>query len=144
MSLVCKHNFASILLAGKKWNETKLCSCVVLILILSLLHIIIPDTTTKEWCSRTESNEDLIIFSSEFSESIYFCIRSSFTRRERHTVMEATSECLLGTGQLNQYGLNVSTFDDWMMTEAEIGKYHWHWRMKCAHEHHLEDGKLRN
>lgn len=26
--------------------------------------------------------------------------------------MEATPECLLGTGQLNQYGLNASRFDE--------------------------------
>lgn len=33
VSLVCKHNFASLLLAGIRWNKTELSSCILLILI---------------------------------------------------------------------------------------------------------------
>lgn len=48
-----------------------------------------------------------------FSESVYFCMgRCAFRRGDGCTVMKAILQCLLGTGQPNQYGLNASRFNE--------------------------------
>lgn len=50
--------------------------------------------------------------------------RCAFRRGEGCTVMKAILQCLLGTGQPNQYGLNASRFN-----ESENDQWGWNWNV---------------